>query len=67
VASAEDPEASDEDLIKLVVAKNKEFIKGLQKLKGDDESLTMEKLDASKKFSKNLKRFFLSMALAEEL
>eukprot|EP00750_Incisomonas_marina_P015808 INCI18666.1.p1 GENE.INCI18666.1~~INCI18666.1.p1 ORF type:complete len:345 (-),score=73.63 INCI18666.1:70-1104(-) len=68
VAKAEDPEATDEDLIKLIVSKNKEFIKGLMKLKGSDPSLTMEKLNAKGgKFSKTLKRFFLSMAMAEEI
>mmetsp|Transcript_9791 Transcript_9791/g.14322 ORF Transcript_9791/g.14322 Transcript_9791/m.14322 type:complete len:345 (-) Transcript_9791:102-1136(-) len=68
VAKAEDPDSTDEDIIKMIVSKNKEFIKGLMKLKGDDDALTMEKLNAKGgKFSKNLKRFFLSMAMAEEL
>ena len=68
MAKVEEDGSTDEDIIRLINSKNKEYIKGLQKLKGSDESLTMEKLNSKgSKFSKTLKRFFLNMAMAEEI
>ncbi len=64
----EDDAATDEDLVKLIVGQNKKFRKSLVDLKGDAPALTMDMVDAKgSKLSKGLKRFFLSMAMAEEI